>query len=131
MLRDGSRSCRISSRADGSSFHGDKCVPLDNGEIFVTFDKSVGVIRNGRYRELEGLARPCRVLRSACAIDGNGEIYFGEYLANNERGPMRVYNTARVQTSSCSLFLPGRSDKTHPRNLFRSRDKFADLSYGR
>lgn len=66
-------------------------VPLDNGDIFVTFDKSVGVIRNGRFEHLEGLARPCRVLRSACAIDNNGDIYFGEYLANDERGPMRIY----------------------------------------
>ena len=78
-------------------------VPLDNGEIFVTFDKSVGVIRNGRYRELEGLARPCRVLRSACAIDGNGEIYFGEYLANDERGPMRIY---RYKPASNELTVP-------------------------
>jgi hypothetical protein len=66
-------------------------VPLGNGDLFVTFDKSVGVIRNGRFRHLEGLARPCRVLRSACAVGQNGDIYFGEYLANEERGPMRIY----------------------------------------
>jgi len=66
-------------------------VPLENGEIFVTFDKSVGVIRNNKYESLGGLVRPCRVLRSACAIDGRGDIYFGEYLANDERGEMRVY----------------------------------------
>ena len=82
-------------------------IPLDNGEIFVTFDKSVGVIRNGRYRELEGLARPCRVLRSACAIDGKGEIYFGEYLANDERGPMRIYRyTAGSNELTVPYFLP-------------------------
>ena len=78
-------------------------IPLDNGEIFVTFDKSVGVIRNGRYRDLEGLARPCRVLRSACAVDKNGEIYFGEYLANDDRGPMRVY---RYKPGSNELDVP-------------------------
>jgi hypothetical protein len=78
-------------------------IPLDNGEIFVTFDKSVGVIRNGRYRELERLARPCRVLRSACAVDENGEIYFGEYLANDERGPMRIY---RYKPGSNELEVP-------------------------
>ena len=78
-------------------------VPLDNGEIFVTFDKSVGVVRDGRYRDLEGLARPCRVLRSACAIDKNGEIFFGEYLANDERGPMRVY---RYKPGSKELDVP-------------------------
>jgi len=78
-------------------------IPLDHGDIFVTFDKSVGVIRNGRYRDLEGLARPCRVLRSACAVDKNGEIYFGEYLANDDRGPMRVY---RYKPGSNELDVP-------------------------
>ncbi|HKP70519.1 MAG TPA: hypothetical protein VJV05_14625 [Pyrinomonadaceae bacterium] len=66
-------------------------VPLSNGEIFVTFDKTVGVIRNGSYISLGGLVRPCRVLRSACAIDIKGDIYFGEYLGNDERGEMRIY----------------------------------------
>ncbi len=66
-------------------------VPLANGEVFVTFDKSVGVIRDGKYKELSGLVRPCRVLRSSCALDGRGDIYFGEYLANDERGEMRIY----------------------------------------
>lgn len=66
-------------------------VPLSNDEIFVTFDKSVGVVRNGKFQELKGLSRPCRVLRAACARDESGDIYFGEYLANDERGEMRIY----------------------------------------
>ncbi len=65
-------------------------IPLSNGDLFVTFDKTVGIIRNGKYQILEGLSRLCRVLRSACAINENG-IFFGEYLANDERGEMRVY----------------------------------------
>ncbi len=64
---------------------------LQNGDLFVTFDKSVGVVRNGKYLALKGLIRPCRVLRSACAMDQNGDIFFGEYLANPERGEMRIY----------------------------------------
>lgn len=70
-------------------------VPLADGSIFVTFDKSVGVIRDGKYRHLDGLSRPCRVLRGSCAVDEKGSIYFGEYLANTERGPMQIY---RYQT---------------------------------
>ena len=66
-------------------------IPLTGNEIFVTFDKSAGVIREGKYKELKGLARPCRVLRSACAVDRNNNVFFGEYLANDERGEMRVY----------------------------------------
>ena len=66
-------------------------IPLENGELFVTFDKTAGILNNGEYRPLKGLARPCRVLRSGCAKDDKGRIFFGEYLANDERGEMRVY----------------------------------------
>ncbi len=66
-------------------------IPLANGEIFVTFDKTVGVFRDGKYFSLDGLVRPCRVLRSGCSVDNQGDVYFGEYLANDERGEMRVY----------------------------------------
>jgi hypothetical protein len=66
-------------------------IPLEDGSLFVTFDKSVGIVREGQYQELAGLVRPCRVLRGASAVDDKGDIYFGEYLANDERGEMRVY----------------------------------------
>ncbi len=66
-------------------------IPMQNGDLFVTFDKNVGVVRDGKYTELKGLVRPCRVLRSACAIDENQNIFFGEYLANDERGEIRIY----------------------------------------
>lgn len=66
-------------------------IKLTNGDLFVTFDKTVGIVRNGKYLSLKGLVRPCRVMRSACAVDEFGNIYFGEYLANDERGEMRVY----------------------------------------
>ena len=66
-------------------------IPLANGDLFVTFDKIVGIVRNGKFQILKGLERPCRVLRSACAVDADGNIFFGEYLANDERGEMRVY----------------------------------------
>lgn len=83
-------------------------ISLKNGELFVTFDKSVGLVSNGKYTELQGLARPCRVMRSACAVDQNGDIYFGEYLANNERGEMRVYKY-RIGSDALEIvytFLP-------------------------
>lgn len=69
-------------------------IPLSNGDTFVTFDKSVGIVRDGVYQPLKGLERPCRVLRSACAVDRNGFIFFGEYLANTERGLIRIYKYA-------------------------------------
>jgi hypothetical protein len=66
-------------------------IPLADGTVFVTFDKQIGIISDGKYRSLDGLARPFRVLRSACAIGSDGAVYFGEYLDNAERGPMNVY----------------------------------------
>jgi hypothetical protein len=75
-------------------------LPLANGDLFVTFDKSVGIVRDGEYQTLKGLERPCRVLRSACSSDENGNIFFGEYLANDERGEMRIY---RYEAGSESL----------------------------
>jgi len=66
-------------------------VRLTNGDLFVTFDKTVGIVRDGKYQQLQGLQRPCRVLRSACAMDYNGDVYFGEYLANDERAEMHIY----------------------------------------
>ncbi|MEO8648581.1 MAG: hypothetical protein ABI539_05385 [Acidobacteriota bacterium] len=66
-------------------------VPVGDGRLFVTFDKTVGIVEGGRFRPLSGLVRPCRVLRAACALDSRGDIYFGEYLANAERGQMRIY----------------------------------------
>ncbi|MEO6655846.1 MAG: hypothetical protein ABIO36_07150 [Pyrinomonadaceae bacterium] len=66
-------------------------IPLANGDVFITFDKTVGIIRDAKYQTLDGLIRPCRVLRAGCAVDRIGNVFFGEYLANNERGPMRIY----------------------------------------
>ena len=69
-------------------------IPFGDGSFFVTFDKSVGIIKDGCFRALRGLDRPFRVLRSACAIAPDGSVYFGEYLDNPERGPMRIYRLA-------------------------------------
>lgn len=99
-------------------------VPLANGEIFVTFDKSVGIIREGKYSELPGLARPCRVLRSACAVDAKGDIYFGEYLANDERGEMRIYRYSPGASSIAVAYtFPPKSIK-HIHGIYF--DEFSD-----
>lgn len=99
-------------------------IPLANDDIFVTFDKSVGIVRNGEYRPINGLVRPCRVLRSACAADKSGDIYFGEYLANNERGPMRIYRyTPGSETLQIVYTFPRNSIK-HIHGLYT--DEFTD-----
>lgn len=66
-------------------------LPLPDGSIFVTYAKEVGVFRDGAYHRLKGLVRPCRVLRGATAVAEDGQVFFGEYLDNAERGPVRIY----------------------------------------
>jgi len=66
-------------------------VRLDDGSYFLTFNKSIGVLRGTRIEEVTGLQRPCRVLRGCCAVSQSGDVYFSEYLDNAKREPMRVY----------------------------------------
>jgi len=90
-------------------------VALEKDEIFVTFDKSAGVVRGGKFQELRGLTRPCRVLRGACAQDSAGDIYFGEYLANDERGEMRIYRFRKGSDAleTAYIFPPGSIKHIH------------------
>lgn len=90
-------------------------IPLDSGDIFVTFDRSVGIIRDGDFIEVTGLARPCRVLRFGCAVDHDGDIFFGEYLANEEKGEMRIYRLPKGLTKAeiAYTFAPGEVRHIH------------------
>jgi len=99
-------------------------VPLANGDLFVTFDKTVGVVRNGKFQTLTGLARPCRVLRYACAIDQNNDIFFGEYLANTERGEMRVYKYTQGEDAIKIAYTFPPNSIRHIHGLYY--DKFTD-----
>ncbi len=65
---------------------------LPDGRLFASFDKSVGVGGDGGFEVIEGLVRPCRILRSGCAVGRDGDVYFGEYIQNPEhREPLHVY----------------------------------------
>lgn len=66
-------------------------VPLANGDVFVTFDKSVGIVRDGKYQALKGMNRPFRVLRYGAAANRSGDLFFGEYIDNAARGEMRIF----------------------------------------
>lgn len=79
-------------------------IPLACDETFVSFDKSVGVIRNGKYLHLQGLERPCRILRSGAAMDAAGNLFFGEYLSNEDRGPVSVYRYVSGSNSVENVF---------------------------
>ena len=64
---------------------------MTGGEIFVSFDREIGVIRNGSLMRLGGLIRPCRILRSGAAADRDGRIYFGEYFGNPDKEAVHIY----------------------------------------
>ena len=66
-------------------------IPLKGKELFLTFGKDIGIYRDGTIRRLDKLKRPCRILRSACAQDQKGNVYFGEYINNEQRDIVRVY----------------------------------------
>ncbi|UCE02093.1 MAG: hypothetical protein JSW67_12655 [Candidatus Latescibacterota bacterium] len=67
-------------------------VKIDDSTLFVTFDKSIGVFDAEGFRFLSGLERPCRVLPGGVASSSQGKLFFGEYLVNPERSPMRIYS---------------------------------------
>ena len=66
-------------------------VPIANNEIFLSYGRDIGIYRDGNIRLLNGLVRKCRILRSACAKDANGDIYFGEYFNNPDRESLNIY----------------------------------------
>jgi len=66
-------------------------VPLAGNAWFATFGKCGAVLRDGRFQPLAGLRRPCRVLRGGCAVTGENEAFFGEYIDNRQRDAVMVY----------------------------------------
>ena len=83
---------------------------LPSGELFASFDKEVGVSRGGDFEPLPGLVRPCRILRSGCALGPDGGVTFGEYIRNTDHDqPIHLY---RYEPGSARLevlrrFEPG------------------------
>ena len=102
-------------------------VPIAEAEIFVTFDKAAGVVRDGKYRPLAGMVRPCRVLRAGCAVDRNGNVFFGEYLANDERGEMRVYRFSPGSDAVEIVYTFPADSIKHVHGLYY--DSFSDAIY--
>lgn len=99
-------------------------MPLANGEIFVSFDLEIGVIRDGSVTRLAGLKRPCRILRSGAAADHDGRVYFGEYFGNPGKEAVYIYRYTpgddRVEV--VHTFAPGEARHVH--GIYR--DSFDD-----
>jgi len=88
---------------------------LPDGRLFASFDKSIGISENGRFARIEGLVRPCRILRSGCALGSDGNVYFGEYILNPEhREEIHVY---RYRPASDRLEVVRRFPPGHVRHI--------------
>lgn len=100
-------------------------LPLTKDTLFITFGRQVGLLSNGRYQALDGIVRPCRVLRGGCALDASGDVFWGEYVSNPDRGSIRAYryrpgdNGAEV----VHTFDPG--EVRHIHGIYR--DPYTDL----
>jgi hypothetical protein len=73
---------------------------LADGSFFVSFHKSLAVLRDGCCTPLAGLRRPCKILRGGCALAGDGNVYFGEYILNDARD-CEVHLYRHVPGSGC------------------------------
>src|SRR6267142_796898 len=84
---------------------------LPDGTLFASFDKSIGVSRgDGGFEPIRGLARPCRILRSGCALARDGNVYFGEYIQNpdhREAIHLYRYRPDRDRLEIAQRFPPG------------------------
>jgi len=102
-------------------------IPLANGDIFIAFDRTVGIIRGHRYIALRGLKRPCRILRSACAIGIDGNLYFGEYLANDSRGSVSLYRYVPGDDTVSSIYSFPKGSIRHVHGIYY--DEFTHALY--
>jgi hypothetical protein len=91
---------------------------LRDGTWFVTFDKSIGILSGSSIRVLRGLHVPSRVVRGCCALSRDGDVYFGEYWGNPDRGPMRVYRYSPGSDVIETAHTFGASEVRHVHGVF-------------
>lgn len=83
---------RLIARLMRFSFY--NVVPLPDGRTFFSFDRQLGTLRDGRAESIKGMPRACRILRSACTLERDGTLMFGEYFANRERDSVHILSLA-------------------------------------
>ena len=66
-------------------------IRLPSREMLLTFGREILLFRRGRFHPLEGLVHRTRVLRGACAVLPNGDVYFGDYLRGPRPTCSRIY----------------------------------------
>lgn len=74
-------------------------LPLDDGRLFLTFGKRIGVMeRGGEFSFISGLHRKFRVLRQGAAMAADRCVYFAEYFSNPDREAVNVYRYVPTET---------------------------------
>jgi len=108
LLKNAMVKFRLGRRLGRLNFYNVLRCPDDT--LFTTFDKSIGLFDGDRYIAVEGITRPCRVLRSGCAMNEAGDIFFGEYIPNMERGPISIYRLPRGSITATPVYtFPART----------------------
>jgi len=79
-------------------------IPIQENTFFLSFNKTHAILRESKIFSLSGLKRPCRILRSGCALTPQSNLYFGEYLNNKERGAITIYCLKKNKTQLEPVF---------------------------
>jgi hypothetical protein len=66
------------------------CLPLPDGRIFVSFGRSMGFLAGEEFTLLQGPSHGFRVLRGGVALTPGGDLFFGQYFGNPDRGPVAI-----------------------------------------
>lgn len=101
--------------------------PLPGGDLLVAFDRTVGLVRQGHFAPAAGLRRPCRVLRSACAVSPEGLAYFGEYLANDDRGAIHLYEYTPAENRAAVVHTFAAGSIKHVHGVYH--DPYSDAMF--
>jgi hypothetical protein len=90
-------------------------VERTDGDFFISFATGVSLLRGGVAVPLQGLLRPTRILRNACAVNDQGDLFFGEYLPNPDHGPVHIYRlpAGSTQLEIAHRFEPGEIRHVH------------------
>lgn len=99
-------------------------LPLPDDTALVTFDRQVGILSNGEYRDLPGMSRPCRVLRRGCALTSDASVVWGEYVKNKQRGAIEVYRYRPGETQAQVVHTFSAGEIRHVHGIYP--DPYAD-----
>jgi len=93
-------------------------IPLSDASIFVSFNKSIGIISKEGYRDIGGIKRPHRILRNACAVSSEGDLYWGEYIDNQDRGQISIYRYTPGRNNAEEVYTFEKGEVRHIHGIY-------------